>query len=256
MRPLACCHSGGKRWGFANCPIRGFASNVREGGALITAWLAWTAYSSLLSPAPLGSSLATLKGLRRLCPILCRCDLHLPQESYSGRQGTPETEMVSVWGWVLDDGEVGVGGTSVAGPGLFAVTPEFSDTSLPRLRHAASRLRPQPEPAGVFSDRCAAASPPEFAVTTGRVNRGTIATQSLGFLHGRSCGLWGLQALLSPQRHSFFPELSRCLRSRASIHDLLPSLDLPGTGSKSLKFQIFPRHFRSPSSPLQFTVPY
>lgn len=156
----------------------------------------------------------------------------------------------------MEDGEVGIGGTSVAEPGLFAVTPEFSDTSLPGLRHAASGLRPQPEPA-VFSDRCAAASPLEFAVTMGRViYQGTIATQSLGFLHGRSCGLWSLQDLLSPQRHSFFSELSRCLRIRASIHDCLPSLDLPGTGSTSLNFQIFPWLFRSPSSPLHFTAPY
>lgn len=58
---------------------------------------------------------------------------------------------MSVWGWVLEDGEVGVGGTSVVGPGLFAVTTEFSNTSLLGLRHAAPGLRPQPEPA-VFSD--------------------------------------------------------------------------------------------------------
>lgn len=92
VRPLACCHSGGKRWGLANCPIRGVASNVREGGALITACLAWTAYSSLLCPAASRSSLTIFKGLRWLCHIFCRCDLHLPQELYGGRQGTPETE--------------------------------------------------------------------------------------------------------------------------------------------------------------------
>lgn len=74
--------------------------------------------------------------------------------------------MVSVRGRVSEEGEGGFGETSVAGPGLLPVTEEFSDASPPGARQTALGFGRQPESPGVFCGHRAAASPPEFAITT------------------------------------------------------------------------------------------
>lgn len=169
-------------------------------------------------------------------------------------------ETVSVRGQVLR-GARGAGWYPLgAGPGLPAVTSCVCGPGLrldlSPLRHASWSLGLQP---GLL-----ASCPVTAHCDLGPGPRGcgdhreghwlTIITRSLGFVHGRGCGLWGSSFL---PRGPISQEFSKCLGSRISNPVPCPSsLALPGTSSKSLNFQnlqAFP-NFSFPSSSYSIVV--
>lgn len=116
-------------------------------------------------------------------------------------------------------------------------------------RHAA-RGRGGCRDPHVLSRHCAAASPLDWAMTTGRV----IRRQSCLGLPGSCAGgavVCGVPNLLSRGGDPVSPHFSKRLGSRISKpRPCAPSLALYRTGNKCLNFQIFPciwkRHLSSP----------